>query len=53
MRGKDQVTLAMEELDFAIPSGLSVEDELIRKELIEAINDFLRSKDERSRSFIT
>lgn len=50
MRGKDQVTLAMEELDLAIPSELSVEEELIRKELIGAINDFLRSKDERSRN---
>ena len=50
MRGKDQVTLAMDELDFAIPSGLSVEDELIRKEVIEAINDFLRTKDTRSRN---
>ena len=50
MRGKDRVTLAMDELDLAIPSGLSIEDELIRKELIEAINDYLRSKDERSRN---
>ena len=50
MRGKDQVILAMDELCFAIPSGLSVEDELIKKELIEAINDFLRSKDEKSRN---
>ena len=50
MRGKDQVTLALDELSEAIPSGIPIEDVLVRKELIESINDFLRLKDDRSRN---
>ena len=47
-RGGGEVSLALEELKDCV-SGGTVESELERKELVAAINDFLRGLDEKER----
>jgi len=48
-RGLGQVELALSELDEAIPSASSVEQETDGKELVEALNRFLESLPEQKR----